>query len=61
MRHGLAPLGACEWAPPVTPVTSGVAKKEKKGGSIATKHHMLLLSLSWEHAHPAAATAECSG
>ena len=29
-RHDLLPLGACEWAPPVTPVTSGVAKKEKK-------------------------------
>ena len=29
-RRGLPPLGACEWAPPVTPVTSGVGKKEKK-------------------------------
>ena len=29
-RHGLPPLRACEWAPPVTPVTSGVAKKEKR-------------------------------
>ena len=29
-RHGLPPLGAYEWAPPATPVTSGVAKKEKK-------------------------------
>ena len=29
-RHGLPPLGAYEWAPPVTPVTSGVPKKEKK-------------------------------
>ena len=29
-RHGLPPLGACEWAPPATPVTSGVGKKEKK-------------------------------
>ena len=29
-RGGLPPLGAYEWAPPVTPITSGVAKKEKK-------------------------------
>ena len=29
-RHGLPPLVACEWAPPSTPVTSGVGKKEKK-------------------------------
>ena len=29
-RRGLPPLGACEWAPPATPVTSGVGKKEKK-------------------------------
>ena len=58
-RRGLPPLGACEEAPPVTPVTPGVAKKEKKG--IATKHHMLLLSLPWEHTHPAAATAKHSG
>ena len=29
-RHGLAPLGACEWAPPVAPITSGVSKKKKK-------------------------------
>lgn len=28
-RHGLTPLGACEWAPPVTPGTSGVGKKGK--------------------------------
>ena len=43
----------------MTSVTPGVAKKEKKG--IATKHHMLLLSLPWEHTHPAAATAKRSG
>ena len=29
-RHGLPPLGACEWAPLAIPVTSGVGKKEKK-------------------------------
>ena len=28
-RHGLPPLGAYKWAPPATPVTSGVGKKEK--------------------------------
>ena len=43
-RHGSPPLGACEWAPPTTPVTSGVGKKGKKEGT-ATKHHTLLLSL----------------
>ena len=35
-------------------------QKRKKEGT-ATKHHMLLLSLPWEHTHPAAATAKCSG
>ena len=25
-RRGLPPLGACEWAPPAAPVTSGVGK-----------------------------------
>ena len=34
-------------------------QKRKKEG-IATKHHMLLLLLPWEHTHPAAATAKCS-
>ena len=29
-RTGLPPLSACEWAPPATPVTSRVGKKEKK-------------------------------
>ena len=35
-------------------------QKGKKEGT-ATKHHTLLLSLSWEHTYPAAATAKCSG
>ena len=29
-RHGLPPLGACEWAQPAALVTSGVSKKKKK-------------------------------
>ena len=59
-RRGLPLLGSCEWALPVTPVTSGIGKKRKKEGT-ATKHHMLLLSLPWDHTHPAAATAKHSG
>lgn len=35
-------------------------QKRKKEGT-ATKHHMLLLSLPWEHSLPAAATAKRSG
>ena len=35
-------------------------QKRKKGGT-ATKHHMSLLSLPWEHTRPAAATAKRSG
>ena len=42
-----------------TKATQGLPKKKKRGH--ATKHHMLLLSLPWEHTHPAAATAKCSG
>ena len=30
-RHGLPPLGAYEWIPPLTPFTSGAGKKEKRG------------------------------
>ena len=51
--------GAWDWAPPATPVTLVVGKKEKK--VTATKHHILLLSLPWEYTCPAAATAKCSG
>ena len=29
-RRGLPPLGACVWAPPATPVTSVVGKKENR-------------------------------
>lgn len=55
----MLPLGKCQWAPPVTPITSGVGKKRKKEGN-ANKHHMLLLSLPWDHTCPAATTAKCS-
>ena len=44
-RHGLPPLGDCEWAPPAATVTSGVSKNKKEG--TATKHHTLLLSPPW--------------
>ena len=37
----------------------GWQKRKKEG--IATKHHMLLFSLPWEHTHPAAAISKCSG
>ena len=57
-RCGFPPLGTCEWAPPATPVISGVGKRKKEG--TATKHHTLLTSLPWEHTRPAAATAKCS-
>ena len=29
-RHGLPPLGNCEWAPPAAQITSRVSKKKKK-------------------------------
>ena len=54
----MPPPGACEWAPSATPATSRVSKKKKEG--TATKHHTLLLSLPWEHTHPAAATTNRS-
>ena len=54
--HGLPPLGVCEQAPFVAPVTSEVCREE----SAATKHQPLLLSLPWEHTCSAAATAKCS-
>ena len=51
--HDLLPLGVPEQTPPVVPVTS------EEGTAI--KHKLLLLSLPWEHMHPAVATAKCSG
>ena len=59
--HGMTPLRACEWAPSVTSVTSGLGKKRKKKEGTTTKHHPLLLTLPWEHICPAAATAKHSG
>ena len=59
-RRGLPPLGVCEWAPPVIPITSGVGKKRKKEGT-ATKHQTLLLSLPWEHTCLETATAKHPG
>ena len=53
----MPPLGVCEQAPPVTPVTSEVDKKE----GTATEHHLMLPSLLWEFTCPAATTAKCSG
>ena len=51
--HGSLPIGVPEQAPPAVPITS------EEG--IAIKHKLLLLSLPWEHTHPAAATAKHSG
>ena len=56
-RHGLPPLGVCEQAPLVAPVTSEVSTKE----GTATKYHLLLLSLPWECICPSGATAKHSG
>ena len=58
-RLGLPQLGACEWVPPANSLPQGLAKRKKEG--TATKHHILLCSLPWEHSCPAAATAKCSG
>lgn len=43
-RQGLPPMGAFEWVPPGTTVSSRVSKKNKEG--MATEHHPLLLSPS---------------
>ena len=45
-----------KWGSVKVPVTSEVGKEE----GTAIEHHLLLLSLPWEHTHPAAATAKCS-
>ena len=37
----------------------GCQKRKKE--VTATKHYVLLLSLLWEHTHPVASTAKCSG
>ena len=57
--HGPPPLAVHVQVPPTTPGTSEAGTEEGK----ATKHHLLLLSLPWEHTCPAnaTATAKCSG
>ena len=56
--HDPPVLGAGKQAPPVAPVTSEVSREE----GIATEHHLLFLSLPWEHTHThsAAASAKCA-
>ena len=44
-RRDLPPLGACEWAPPATSVTSGVVKKEKKRALQSSTIHCCLTPL----------------
>jgi len=58
-RSGLGPPlpGVHEQAPPTAPVILEVSREE----GTATKYHLLLLSLPWEHTHPAAAIVKCSG
>ena len=60
-RRGLPPLEDYVWTPPVALVTSGVSQKKTKKEGTATKHHTLLLSLSWENTRSAAVTAKHSG
>ena len=55
--HGPPPLGVPEQAALAVPITSEDTTEE----GIVTEHHLLLLSLSWEHTRPAAATAKCPG
>ena len=52
-HHGLLPIRVPEQTPPVIPITS------EEG--IAIKHKLVLLSLTWELMHHAAAIAKCSG
>ena len=41
--HGMPPVGICEKAPLVAPITSEATIEE----GIVTKHHLLLLSIPW--------------
>ena len=54
--HHLGPVSGLHLQ---TQSPQGLAEKKKEG--TATMHHTLLLSLPWEHTHPAAATAKHSG
>jgi len=52
-----APLRVCEQSSSAAPVNSDVGPEM----GTATKHYLLLLSLPWEHTHPASAIAKSSG
>ena len=54
---GLSPLGIRDQAPLAVPISSEGNTEE----NVVIEHYLLLLSLSWELTHPAAATAKCSG
>ena len=41
---------------PAPPAATVISEED-----IVIEHYLLLLSLPWEHTHPAAATAKCSG
>ena len=55
--HEPAPIGVHEQTLFTAPITSDSTTEE----GLATKHHMLLLSLLWELTHSAAATANVLG
>ena len=55
--RGPPPLGILEQNSLAAP-TASEGTKEK---DIMTEHHLLLLSLPWEHICPGAAAAKCSG
>ena len=55
--RGPPPLGLPEQEPLAAPtMLEGTTEED-----FVMEHQLLLLSLSWEHMHPAAATAKCSG
>ena len=53
---GPPPLGIPEQTALAAPITSEGNTEE----GIVTEHHLLLLSLSWEHTYPATTTARYS-
>ena len=55
--HGPLPLEVPKQEPLAVPTTSEGTTEE----DTVTKHHLLLLSLPWEHTRPSAATAKRSG
>ena len=58
-RHGLPPLGSVGGLHLRPQSPQGLAKKKKE--VTVNKHHMLFLSLPWEHTCPAGVTAKHSG